>query len=158
MTHVSHLRLAPNSRLRWPRRSARLRLTAVCGGLFLLFSATLLGATYILFERATQYKTPRLPKIPDTPAIRHLQPPLDQAQERLALAQHELAQAVPSQVGVAAFAARPKTSWRRARRRTRRWLPWHRPSSIWHRHITSWRTFPTSWCSLRSRSRRPSTR
>jgi hypothetical protein len=103
--HVSHFRLAPNSWLSWPRRSARLRLTALCGGLFLLFSATLLGATYIAFERATQYKTPRLPKVPGTPAIRHLQPPLAQAQERLALAQHELAQALPSQVAALSFTA-----------------------------------------------------
>jgi len=98
MMHLSHFRLAPNSWLSWPRRSARLRLTALCGGLFLLFSATLLGATYIAFERATQYKTPRLPKIPGTPAIRHLQPPLAQAQERLAMAQRQLAQALPYQV------------------------------------------------------------
>src|SRR5580704_17980657 len=98
MMHVSHFRLAPNSWLSWPRRSARLRLTALCGGLFLLFGATLLAATYILFERATRYKAPRLPKIPGTPAVRHLQPPLAQAQGRLALAQHELAQALSSQV------------------------------------------------------------
>ena len=104
--HVSHSRLAPHSWSSWPRHSARLRLTALCGGLFLVFSATLLGATYILFERATRYKTPRLPKIPGTPAIRHLQPPLAQAQERLALAQHELAQALPTQVRALPFAAK----------------------------------------------------
>ncbi|HUC15284.1 MAG TPA: HAMP domain-containing protein, partial [Acidimicrobiales bacterium] len=95
--HLSHFRLAPNSWLRWPRRSARLRLTAVCGGLFLLSGAALLAATYVLFERATEYKAPHLPKIPDTPVIRDLQPPLAQAQHELAQAQRQLAQAVPSQ-------------------------------------------------------------
>jgi signal transduction histidine kinase len=94
---LSHCRLAPNLWLRWPRRSARLRLTAVCGALFLLSGTALLAATYVLFERATEYKAPHLPKIPATLAIRDLQPPLAQAQQQLAQAQRQLAQALPSQ-------------------------------------------------------------
>jgi signal transduction histidine kinase len=43
----------PPSWLRPPRRTARLRLTAVYGGFFLVSGALLLGLTYVLFERAT---------------------------------------------------------------------------------------------------------
>lgn len=95
--HLYRSRLAPNLWLRWPRRSARLRLTAVCGALFLLSGTALLAATYILFERATKYRAPHLPKVPDTPAMQDLQRPLAQAQQELAQAQHQLAQALPSQ-------------------------------------------------------------
>jgi signal transduction histidine kinase len=48
-------RLAPSSRLRLPRRTARLRLTALCGGLFLLSGVALVAITYLLFEQATEY-------------------------------------------------------------------------------------------------------
>ena len=70
---VAHPRLARPSWLRLPRRTARLRLTALYGGLFLLSGVALLAATYALFERATEYKKPSLPKVPHTPAIQHLQ-------------------------------------------------------------------------------------
>jgi signal transduction histidine kinase len=50
--------------LRLPRRTARLRLSALYGGLFLLSGAGLVTATYFLFERATDEKVPRLPTIP----------------------------------------------------------------------------------------------
>ena len=70
---VAHPRLARPSWLRLPRRTARLRLTALYGGLFLLSGAALVAATYALFERATEYKKPHLPKIPHTPAIQNLQ-------------------------------------------------------------------------------------
>ncbi len=62
-------RLARSVRLPWPRRTARLRLTALYGGLFLLSGVALLASTYILFEHATRYKTPHLPKVPHAPAI-----------------------------------------------------------------------------------------
>ncbi len=73
---VAHPRLAPASWLRLPRRTARLRLTALYGGLFLLSGVALVAVTYVLFERATEYKAPHLPKVPRTAAIEHLQLPL----------------------------------------------------------------------------------
>jgi signal transduction histidine kinase len=72
---VAWHRLAPPSWLRLPRRTARLRLTALYGGLFLLSGVALVAITYGLFERATEYKAPHLPKVPHTPAIQHLQLP-----------------------------------------------------------------------------------
>jgi signal transduction histidine kinase len=41
--------------------------------LFLGSGVALLAATYALFQRATQYRKPSLPKIPTTPAIQYLQ-------------------------------------------------------------------------------------
>src|SRR3984885_605464 len=89
--------------LRWPRRTARLRLTAVYGGLFLLSGAVLAVITYVLFERATRYQSPPIPKVPRTPVIGSLKLPspgpagysalqnqLAQAQKQLAQAQHQL--------------------------------------------------------------------
>ena len=67
------LRLRAPAWLRWPRRTARLRMSALYGALFLLSSATLLAITYGLFERATEYRKPRLPKVPRTPALQPLQ-------------------------------------------------------------------------------------
>jgi signal transduction histidine kinase len=67
--------LAPPSWLRLPRRTARLRLTALYGGLFLLSGVALVATTYVLFERATEYRAPHLPKVPHTPALQHLQLP-----------------------------------------------------------------------------------
>ncbi len=72
---VAHPRLVSPSWLRLPRRTARLRLTALYGGLFLLTGAALAAITYVLFERATEYRTPPLPKIPHPPAIENLQLP-----------------------------------------------------------------------------------
>src|SRR5580704_18371747 len=112
---VAHFRLAPPSWLRLPRRTARLRLTALYGGLFLLSGVALVATTYVLFERATEYKAPHLPAIPHTPAIQHLQLPfargkpvppgqsvviqrphqLAEAQQELGQAQFELAQVRP---------------------------------------------------------------
>ncbi len=108
-------RLAPPSWLRLPRRTARLRLTVLYGGLFLLSGVVLVATTYVLFERATEYRTPHLPKVPHTLAIQHLQLPgppgkalpqgqsvviehphqLTQAQQELGQAYQELAQAPP---------------------------------------------------------------
>jgi signal transduction histidine kinase len=102
-----------------PRRTARLRLTALCGGLFLLSGVALVAITYGLFERATEYRTPHLPTVPHTTAIQQfqlppakLQPPgqpvpllqhphphpLAQAQQELGQAQQELARAGPGLV------------------------------------------------------------
>lgn len=58
--------------LRLPHRTARFRLTAVFCGLFFLSGAALLAVTFGLFERATALNTPRLPRVPRTPAIREL--------------------------------------------------------------------------------------
>jgi signal transduction histidine kinase len=128
-------RLAPPSWLRLPRGTARLRLTALYGGLFLLSGVALVAITYGLFERATEYRTPHLPTIPHTPAIRHLQLPfpaarqpptpqdlydappgesvviqhprqLAQAQQELGQAQHELAHAPQLFVGLPTALAR----------------------------------------------------
>src|SRR5271155_1863244 len=102
---VPHRLLTRPSWLRLPRSTTRLRLTALCGGLFLLSGVALLTATYALFERATEYKTPPLPKVPRTPTIQNLQllpsggpirirlnpVGLSQAQQDLSQAQHELA-------------------------------------------------------------------
>jgi signal transduction histidine kinase len=97
---VAHLRLAPRSWLRLPRRTARLRLTALYGGLFLLSGVALVAITYGLFERATEYRAPRLPTIPHAAAIQHLQLPLPPAKPPIAPGQsvviqhpHQLAQA-----------------------------------------------------------------
>ncbi|MFZ0192639.1 MAG: ATP-binding protein [Streptosporangiaceae bacterium] len=72
---VAHLRATSPPWLQWPRRTARLRLTALYGGLFLLTGTVLAAITYVLFERATEYRTPPIPKIPHTPAIGKLQLP-----------------------------------------------------------------------------------
>ena len=93
---VAHLRATSPSWLRWPRRTARLRLTALYGGLFLLTGSVLAAITYALFERATEYRTPPLPKIPHTPAIGNLQLPSPLAKalpQQFNLLQNQLAQA-----------------------------------------------------------------
>src|SRR5580704_7956717 len=93
---VAHPRLASPSWRRWPRRTARLRLTALYAGLFLLTGAALAAITYVLFERATEYRTPPLPKIPHTPAIGNLRlpsPPAKTLPQQFNLLQNQLAQA-----------------------------------------------------------------
>ena len=103
------------------RRTMRVRLALLYGGLFLLSGAALLGVTYVLFERATEYSKPRLPRVPHTPAIQDLHPALQnfllkstpgqsvsgpqgqalpqlaQVQHQLAQDQYRLAQAVPKE-------------------------------------------------------------
>jgi hypothetical protein len=94
--HLARARPAPPSRLRLPWRTARLRLTALYGGLFLVSGVALLAGTYVLFERATEYRKPHLPNIPQTPAIHPLQlPRLPQALLTLAQDQKQLALALP---------------------------------------------------------------
>jgi signal transduction histidine kinase len=73
VTFLAHPRRARPSWLRLPHRTARLRLTAFCVALFFGSGVALLAATYALFQRATQYRKPSLPRIPPTPAIQHLQ-------------------------------------------------------------------------------------
>jgi signal transduction histidine kinase len=106
--------IMPPSWLRFPRRTARLRLTALYGGLFLLSGSVLVALTYALFERATEFKRPQLPQIPHTLAIKtfrvpqlaQLLPqkafglflqngPLGQAQKELAQVQAEFANVKP---------------------------------------------------------------
>ncbi len=59
--------------LHMPWRTARIRLTALCGGLFLISGAGLVVVTYLLFERATAFTKPALPQIPRTPSVQDLQ-------------------------------------------------------------------------------------
>jgi len=95
---ASRLRLRSPDWLRWPRRTARLRFTALYSGLFLLSGAALVAITYALFERATKYTKPRLPQVPHTPALAHVSLPqlptalahLKQDQSHLSQAQHQL--------------------------------------------------------------------
>jgi signal transduction histidine kinase len=88
-------RLARPPWLRLPRRTARLRLAALCGGLLLVSGTAMVAATYLLFERATESKRPHLPAIPHAPEIGKLEAPspLAQALPQLLLAQQQLAQA-----------------------------------------------------------------
>jgi signal transduction histidine kinase len=88
------VRRSSDFRLRLPRRTARLRLTLLYGGLFLLSGIVLVGSTYVLFERATALTAPQLPKVPHTPAIQPLpsRPRLPGALYLLAQAQHQVTQ------------------------------------------------------------------
>ena len=69
---AAHRLPASFARPRLPRRTARLRLTTLYGGLFLLFGGVLVAITYALFEGATAYRTPPIPKVPNAPAIEKL--------------------------------------------------------------------------------------
>jgi signal transduction histidine kinase len=88
--------------MRLPRRTARLRLTALYGALFLLFGGVLVAMTYLLFEGATAFRAPPIPKVPNAPAIENLHLPSPLARtlpKELFQAQQQLAQA-QSQLGV----------------------------------------------------------
>lgn len=95
-----------SQRPRLPRRTARIRLTAMYGVLFLLFGGVLVVMTYVLFEGATAYRAPAIPKVPSNPAIQKIQLPappagtlpaqLYQVQQQLAQAQKQLAVSVPN--------------------------------------------------------------
>jgi signal transduction histidine kinase len=56
MMAVPSLRRSSPVWLHWPRRTARIRLTALYGGLFLISGVALVAITYILFQRATRYR------------------------------------------------------------------------------------------------------
>jgi signal transduction histidine kinase len=80
MMAISYLGLRRPAWLHMPRRTARIRLTALYGGLFILSGAVLVVVTYLLFERATAFTKPALPQIPRTPSVQDLQTlPLPQA-------------------------------------------------------------------------------
>jgi signal transduction histidine kinase len=99
---VAHPQLVSPSWLRWPRRTARIRLTALYGVVFLLFGGVLVAMTDVLFERATENRTPPIPKVPHAPAIENLQLPAPLAgtlPRELYLAQQQLA-AAQKQLGV----------------------------------------------------------
>jgi len=101
--------------LRLPRRTARLRLTAFYSTLFLVTGAALAAITYALFERATAYNQPAIPKIPSAPASNSLQLPslegiqrqLTQDQFQLTQDQHQLTQNMhwPTGMGATQFAS-----------------------------------------------------
>ena len=57
MIAATAARLAPARWLHLPRPTARLRLTALYGALFLLSGAVLLTVTYLLFARTTTFIT-----------------------------------------------------------------------------------------------------
>jgi signal transduction histidine kinase len=76
---IAQPRLASPAWLRLPRRTARLRLTAVYGGLFVLTGAALVAITYGLFERATEFRSPPIPKVPGKPHITNLRLPTSPA-------------------------------------------------------------------------------
>lgn len=79
--------------LRLPPRTARFRLSALYGGLFLLSGAALVAVTFFLFERATAFTRPALPKVPQVPSIQDLRNlPLAQAFSALAKDQNQLSQ------------------------------------------------------------------
>jgi signal transduction histidine kinase len=92
---IAHPRLAAPHWLRLPRRTARLRLTAVYSALFLITGAALGAITYVLFERATEYSTPPVPKIPSAPASEILKlPSLEPLWGKLLQDQFQLTQAL----------------------------------------------------------------
>jgi signal transduction histidine kinase len=87
-----HLKLAPPSWLRLPRRTARLRLTFLYGGLFLAFGAVLLAITYVLSERAIDNgQAVPLPALSGVHVHAVEPPPGSQAQASLAAANREVA-------------------------------------------------------------------
>jgi signal transduction histidine kinase len=86
--------------MRLPHRTARLRLTSLYGALFLLFGGVLVAITYLLFEGATAFRAPTIPKVPNPAPIENIKLPtplaetlpweLFQAQQQLAQAQNQL--------------------------------------------------------------------
>ena len=68
-------RFVPPTWLRLPRRTARLRISALYSSLFVLFGASLVAITYALFERATKFKSPHLPTIPSNSSLGNLRLP-----------------------------------------------------------------------------------
>jgi signal transduction histidine kinase len=73
MKAISRVELRRPAWLHMPRRTARIRLTALYGGLFLVSGAALVVVTYLLFERATAFTKPALPRIPRTPSLQDLE-------------------------------------------------------------------------------------
>jgi signal transduction histidine kinase len=73
MMAISRVKVRWPAWLQVPRRTARTRLTALYGGLFLISGSALVVVTYFLFRRATAFTKPALPHIPRTPSLRDLQ-------------------------------------------------------------------------------------
>jgi signal transduction histidine kinase len=94
---VPALRLTPPSWLRLPRRTARLRLTLLYGGLFLVCGVVLLTITYLLSEQAIDKHAIRAPASSSVPVlhgvpVHPVEPaPGSQAQALLAGVNRELA-------------------------------------------------------------------
>lgn len=117
---VPHSRLRFPSWLRVPPRTARFRLTALFGGLFLLSGAALVAVTYLLFERATAFSAPALPKVPRVPSIQDLQllpirkafAQLSKDQGQLAHLQVQLGQAVGPDPSLPRSGTRPTVVFR----------------------------------------------
>jgi signal transduction histidine kinase len=59
--------------LHLPKRTARIRLSALYGGLFLMSGAALVAVTDLLFLRATAFTKPALPQVPRAPSLQDLQ-------------------------------------------------------------------------------------
>jgi signal transduction histidine kinase len=80
--------------LRLPHRTARLRLAAIYGALSVVTGAALAAITYALFERATAYSKPAIPKIPAGLAGADLKlPTFGNLAQRLMQDQYQLTQA-----------------------------------------------------------------
>jgi hypothetical protein len=69
-SHATKHLLVPRSYLRLPRRTARLRLSLIYGGLFLICGAGLLAISYGL-ERANVPNTVSVPGAPTATALSH---------------------------------------------------------------------------------------
>jgi signal transduction histidine kinase len=61
-------------------RTARTRISALYGGLFLVSGVALVAATYVIFERVTAFKSPRVPMVPNTASLEKLLVPRALAQ------------------------------------------------------------------------------
>lgn len=70
---ISRLRVRRPAWLHMPSRTARIRLTALYGGLFLISGAALVVVTDLLFLRATAFTKPALPQVPRAPSLQDLQ-------------------------------------------------------------------------------------
>jgi len=81
-------------RPRLPHRTARLRLAAIYGALSVLTGAALAAITYALFERATAYNRPAIPKIPPNLASENLRlPAVKNLAQQMTLDLYQLSQA-----------------------------------------------------------------
>jgi signal transduction histidine kinase len=73
--HAGRRLLVPRSWLRLPRRTARLRLTLLYGGLFLACGAALLAITYGLVRASVPREVPQTVIYPQAHAREHTRPP-----------------------------------------------------------------------------------
>lgn len=73
MSTIAHARLVPGGWLRLPRRTARLRLTLLYSGLFLLAGTVVIVATYLLFARGGVVRT-AVSAVPGPPGATRIDP------------------------------------------------------------------------------------